>query len=109
MKKKTREALDESILHWEDNLRRAKAGTLTKTDILGMNCSLCQRFAQGGYRCERRGEPCPVFAATDVKDCQGSPWVRVRGVLPSADNTRIIQTVEMELIFLKHLREEKPE
>ena len=63
MDKRTRDALEASIKHWEENQR------LTAPDmmqVVGINCPLCQVFDA----CEG----CPVAETTGEEQCGDTPW-----------------------------------
>lgn len=70
MDAETREALEKSIKHWEENV---KAETLEATSIGADDCALCQMFDED-YFCSG----CPVSERTGLNDCRSSPYERAR-------------------------------
>lgn len=114
MKEKTREALQASILHWKENLRKAKDEELQAWHIGDTQCALCARFPD----CDFEAEPCPVYLSTGRKGCLGSPWTKVNNALRSGSRVwqsrdflkqQLVSRVEEELHFLQSLLVEEQE
>ena len=75
MLKVTEKALRESIAHHE----RFASGAARKGENLDSgSCALCGRFADtGSESCVRpTGEKCPVYDATGLKNCKGTPYYK---------------------------------
>ncbi len=73
----TVDALDRSIIHWEDNVALAQGDNLTSSEITGSKCSLCILYS--GDNCTR----CPLFACglgCDNED-EYSPWQEVQSAV----------------------------
>ena len=107
MNKATRNALQKSIKHWEENLAKAEAETLTKNDIGSHNCALCARFNTTEV-CKRttpkgKVERCPVAVATGQANCDGSPWEDIRTTVFYGFKQNIINHTKRELEFLESL------
>lgn len=126
MRKETREALERSITHWEENLTMARTGRGTALNIGASNCALCQMFYSKCYsKCYMAGdskEKCPVFEKIGVPGCHSTPYSDVTEALDDlhtisntynsseeevedATNT-LIDSIKIELSFLKSLRED---
>lgn len=108
MRKKTKKALDKSILHWGDNLSKAKAGALTLLDISNASCALCDRFYNHTECTRSDGERCPVYLKTELQICRGSPWISVASLICGGqigERYQLIESVERELAFLERLTE----
>lgn len=68
MDKRTRDALEASIKHWEDNQQLTAPNMM---QVVGINCPLCNIFALAD---NRTCEGCPVAESTGESNCDGSPW-----------------------------------
>lgn len=109
MDARTLEALRLSITHWEENLAAAKAGE--EFSIYDTECALCAEFAKesttvrGNYTTVCHG--CPVKESSGKHCCQGTPWNRVRNLMPGkgfhSGDLNLISAVEAELNFLRSL------
>lgn len=99
------EALEESIAHWEENLERATNGMLVGEHIFSDDCPLCDMFLFSGPQvCVG----CPVKQASGESNCRNTPWNAVLiAVDARASTAAITAAVQMELNFLKSLREGK--
>lgn len=101
----TREALEKSIKHWEDNV---KAETRDQASTDGLACALCDAF----YNLDCVG--CPVFESTEKKLCRGTPYPNASRLLgrwigcPEDDSKRDEwrTAAQAELDFLISLRPE---
>lgn len=105
--------LDESIAHWEENVR---AETPNQASVGGDSCALCREYFDKNPVCGR----CPVRAASGWAKCRHTPWadasyalIRWRDVyftsLPSSDEYKYakaywIECATKELNFLKAIR-----
>lgn len=67
------EALEASILHWQDNV---KAETPDKVQILADQCALCELYLSGDC------EDCPV-ADAGMPGCHESPYTAARDAYTS--------------------------
>lgn len=108
MDAKTAEALESSILHWQDNVaaeRPLDASTSAE------DCALCRMFFRNGMRDACRG--CPVFLKTGKSHCDDTPydlalpahenWDDGYGGIAMRDAFRL--AAQAELDFLISLRE----
>jgi hypothetical protein len=105
MNKKTLAALKKSIRHWEDNLKKAKAGMAFSFD--GSDCDLCASHP----RCVG----CPVKDRSGQTGCHGTPWEGIKGHYCSFKHKcdfghvithpcqTCVELVQKELDFLKSL------
>lgn len=120
----TLKALQDSIAHWEENLRLTENGQINKIEIFGKACPLCIECdeqlskATEEYAAENSltygiwEEPkchfCPVAKKAGKANCKNTPWTRVRdhfkfmhtGFKP---HEAAIAAVHAELDFLKSL------
>lgn len=103
MTPKTKRALQESIVHWEDNLNLAKKRLLTREDISSYSCPLCRVFED-----ESGCKGCPVSEKTGCGNCRYTPWYAVSEALSSLDYGPLKLAVQAELDFLKSLSEVDP-
>jgi hypothetical protein len=99
MDARTREALEASIKHWQDNLA---ADSPADVSVQEGDCALCRAFIDLGCR------GCPVFRKTERKFCKGSPYVDACKALKewkSGDFGRRVFTIaaQAELDFLRSL------
>jgi hypothetical protein len=106
MNAETREALEASILHWEENLT---AETPSEVTLGGESCALCLMFVLDTGFC--RG--CPVREETGNTGCFGTPYHRAVLALngwktykTEKDKSRWQEYAKEELEFLKGLRDE---
>lgn len=106
----TYKALEESIKHWEDNLKFETSGDLS---IGAADCSLCGSFNREDIDEEDHCKGCPVYLNTSEVYCSGTPHSKVynlRNKLSATEyelnklkeETR--KAVQEELDFLKSLR-----
>jgi len=103
MDAKTREALEKSIKHWEEN-RAAERPELAS--ISDRDCALCSRYYNRGCK------GCPVRQATGQKLCFGSPYKAAADNFidwrydPKNKRLRTVfrQWATREINFLKSLR-----
>jgi hypothetical protein len=105
MDKRTAEALELSIAHWERNVA---AETLEEVRIGSVACALCRMFLSSDG-CEG----CPVEASTGESNCDMSPY---RDALRALETWRVARSdkrfvlwraaAQRELDFLKGLRDE---
>lgn len=70
MDARTAEALEASILHWQENVAAKQVGD---AKIFNEDCALCALFYVGD---EKHGEcfGCPVRARSRRKECGNTPW-----------------------------------
>lgn len=68
----TRQALEESIAHWIENI---EARTFSEAKIFADHCALCKMFTRER---EEDGETvcdgCPVYEATETHNCNHRRW-----------------------------------
>lgn len=93
-KSTTRSALERSLEHWRENIKKAEAGTLTWADISGEKCSLCHVHFTN-LDCGT----CPVKISTGQSHCYGTPYYVAR--------TALYAVIEMEDSPDKGLRQER--
>lgn len=103
MDKRTAEALEASIKHWQENVVAETPGNASiDTD----DCALCKVFFEGDCR------GCPIQAATGDEYCWGTPYEEARELFnewegrPHGVRTRGLWRVaaQKELDFLISLR-----
>lgn len=68
MDKRTAEALEKSINHWEHNLAAQTPGAAS---VSGLRCALCFIFAR---KQDGHCDGCPVMIRTGAENCDGSPY-----------------------------------
>jgi hypothetical protein len=116
MNPETLKALQESIVHWEENLNKVKRGDkLLLLDIHGEKCALCVRFSRGvhsnTFSCglqhpDHSTEYCPITLATGESACQNTPWEKISEEIRNGcgDIKKIIlPLVKKQLTFLKSI------
>ncbi len=110
MDDKTLEALQNSISHWEDNLRVGRR----EARIFGDSCALCSLFLEevdpsndddNNNYCHG----CPVKDHTGKVDCMGSPWGRCMRAWTNRDAKAFVKAAQAELTFLRGLLPRDPE
>ena len=118
-----KEALDNSILHWQDNLERVGFYFLPR--ISGEDCDLCKLFAR--LYSLKSCEGCPVYEKTGAIACEKTPYTKVRILVKSMQDDEkwkishnkeergeisdykwndLREAVQEELDFLKGLKDE---
>lgn len=107
MDKRTADALEASIKHWEENVA---AETRYGTSTGPSECALCRLFWE-----KTKCDGCPVFARTGHVDCDSSPyveadsarraWNAARPESEAAMKARWRTAAKAELDFLISLRE----
>lgn len=97
MPEETKQALEESIAHWERNIENAKLGRAV--DISASACALCCEFYIPNQHCIG----CPV-AAIGHAYCTDTPYWHVREAKAKGDKNKLIATCRAELDFLINLR-----
>ena len=104
MSKQAADALELSIVHWQENV---EAETPEAVRISGAACALCIKF-YGDGDCDN----CPVKAKTGEDRCFGSPYYNARNALDKwqFDRTQVNAALwrtaaQAELDFLISLRE----
>jgi hypothetical protein len=115
MDARTAEALEKSILHWQENVN---AKSFDAISIGGDSCALCTMFRkpEPGQRQTREQEMCigcPVAEWTGLDSCFGTPyesagheWQRLDSLDDSnADLTIFRAAAQAELDFLVSLRD----
>ncbi len=124
MDKKTADALEKSIKHWEENVAAAKVGA-EGVDITTGACALCDLFFKEITSSHIDCSGCPVQQKTRTNCCSNTPYVLVSHIrsemaslkrnnsklspeaalsaLTTANN-KLIQACKAELTFLKSLR-----
>ena len=77
MDKETKEALEKSIAHWEDNLKN-----VIRADTSAIDCALCQKFNNiftfGEIYEQCNG--CPIYEATGQIECRDTPYQQFTGL-----------------------------
>lgn len=103
MNKETKKALEASISHWEDNVN---AENFDAISIDGSSCALCSLFFNlSTYKCYG----CPVFLHTGEHSCRGTPWKAASVELWAGSGQSFKEAAQVELDFLKSLRETEKE
>lgn len=106
-----RAALEASIEKWKDN---AQVQFKAQAKIFADSCPLCDLFnnsddLDADIPEEEYCNGCPVKARTDLYECQGTPWEKVR----DAYHDNLVSTQEfrdlaqLEVDFLESLRTPK--
>lgn len=95
----TREALEASIKHWEENV---SAKTVRAASTGARECALCQLFLEGS--CKR----CPVFERTGQPACRETPYdaaskAYVKWCLGNGTRRAFRAAAQAELDFLRSL------
>jgi hypothetical protein len=109
----TKNALEESIAHWERNV---KAETPEEAGTRAEDCALCQLFYDGDDF-SQPCEGCPVKNKTGIKNCGNTPYYSALEKLvwwtteyesnfSTSNNYKIMwcEAAQAELDFLKSLR-----
>ena len=95
-------SLRRSILHWEENVEKARERRLTYFDIDSHRCALCEvYYPECGL--------CPLGQAGEVCMDSGSAWLGVRNELlshGSAQDTDLVAKAQALLDVLRRLEEE---
>jgi hypothetical protein len=79
----TLKALDDSIKHWEENV---KARTPSDADVWSSGCALCTIFYAKKDECDG----CPVKAVSGEDNCRNTPWDYARNALTGWRNVRAL-------------------
>ena len=95
MDKKTSEALEKSIKHWEENVAAGSCDDI-RTEATG--CALCDIFNEDGC------VGCPVMDATGRDYCKETPYTLVTRAVYEGSITAAHKAAKAELEFLKGLR-----
>ena len=109
MDKRTADALEASITHWQENIA---AETPEAINVYNDGCALCALFLHESDE-EAECIRCPVFARTGMALCWGTPWGRARDSLERWNNYPEARdawrrAAHAELDFLISLREIAP-
>jgi len=80
----TLKALQESILHWKENLARAKAEKWDDVHIHAEDCALCKMFST---HTEDTCVGCPVADKAGEASCNNTPYYDVRHSLVAIRET----------------------
>lgn len=100
MSENTKQALEDSIAHWEHNVENARLGRAI--DISAGACALCCMF----YIPHKDCEGCPV-AAIGCDYCENTPYISVREIMGTRSRHPIVKACQAELDFLISLRSEE--
>lgn len=100
MDKKTTEALEKSIKHWEENVA---AKSCYEMDVKSESCELCELFSGTNKDGNYCGD-CPVFLETGFDCCDTTPYGRVYASIRDTDFPAAHEAAKAELEFLKGLR-----
>lgn len=105
----TMQALEESILHWEENLQVAKERRFGDMEWGCGSCALCDQFMAEAC------QGCPVMLASGFSMCRETPYYQAsiqmggyafsnRREIPD-DISDLTDAIQAELDFLKSLRD----
>lgn len=101
-------ALEASIEAWEHKLSLAKEGCFSEIETGASSCPLCQVFYKNNC------EGCPVYQHTGEMSCQGTPYVKATSIIGRVTgrgigelSPQVITAIEVEVEFLKSLREDR--
>ncbi len=112
--------LNDSVIHWEENLLKAKQGTLVLDDITGDRCALCSDAERQAYDARRKdkeiyvsmcnycplakaGHKCEEFELPNV--VKPSPWEKVYDAIVT-DGVDPTEATELMLHTLKELKDD---
>lgn len=107
MDEKTKQALNKSIKHWEEN---AKAECVKQVSTRAGDCALCVLFMFKNYdKIYDVCKGCPVHKVTGRDYCHRTPYERVISLLRNYRSIdpvtpKLRAAIEDELLFLKALR-----
>ena len=101
----TKEALLQSIEHWEDNLNKAETtGSLDTFDISPHKCALCHMFMLNIHEPKDTCCGCPVYEKVKSVGCCRTPYGHVKSSILEGDPPEVlIDAIKAELEFLKSL------
>lgn len=101
MNKATLNALEKSIVHWEENLSAAKSRRYGEINIEREACALCSIFWVEACM------GCPVRVQSGRPSCKGTPYMEVNDIVGKANFEfgwkGITRAVRKELVYLKSL------
>lgn len=80
MEARTREALENSIQHWRENIAQNNCDRIY---IGSSDCALCELFLDNR---RRQCGDCPVAENTGAQLCNRTPWLKCRITLSSWQN-----------------------
>ncbi|MDD5651709.1 MAG: hypothetical protein PHF86_15040 [Candidatus Nanoarchaeia archaeon] len=108
MTEKEKEALEESIFHWWENLFLAYFDLLKLNDINGSKCALCKLVRDRVYPCSK----CIIYKKTGGSHCGLTPYFDVQDLVYNEDQNievikkeSLILSIIKEIDFLEGLRE----
>ena len=99
-----REALEESIAHWKENRKLARAGE--PFSMAAEDCALCQKFTNGWDCSDNEGAICPVARKANISGCAGTPWAAIlnrcvanseKGRLSSVSSPEIFKKIRVDV------------
>ena len=96
MDKRTEEALEKSIKHWQENVNEDFASVSAECS----DCALCDLF----WKNECVG--CPVFLKTGLEYCDGTPFFEAWKSLDDGKEKEFREAAAKEVEFLKSLRDQ---
>ena len=100
----SKEALEASIKHWEENLQRVQNKELPK--VSASDCNLCNLYYKvSPYRCK----DCPISIFVMAPGCLRTPYPEITKVLSTIhifeEWDTLEKLVQEEIDFLKSLRD----
>lgn len=114
MDKETKQALEDSITHWKDNLALAEVGRFHSIFIYAEDCALCMLYYYEHNNKWTWCAGCPVSTKVNEPGCEKTPWANVNHFLNETKEQEspdeelkenLIQAIKKEIEFLESLRE----
>ena len=96
MNKETVEALEASIVHWDENAKAIYHGDVSITSI---SCSLCHIFNRDEMSIRDSCNGCPVLIKTGKKFCERSPYDSAVKALKRWESANKITLLTSEISF----------
>lgn len=94
-------ALEASIEKWK---RNAEGEDISRALIFSSDCPLCHLYLLASDDLNKC-DGCPVFIATGIPQCGGSPWTKAFVALVANDLPAFRFFAQAEVEFLESLRE----
>lgn len=104
MEEKTKIALQQSIIKWENNVQLCKEGSAKDITISTWTCPLCRLFYDfEDYTKETCCLGCPIKETTNSPYCRGTPYEDVVVPVDNEDYPALLEACQAEVEFLKSL------
>lgn len=92
--------LEWAIKLWRENVKKAKTGALTVTDLSPDKDALCQAHPRGDCA------GCPVRNHTGKNACRGTPYYKVVRALSKGNDAKVIAQSKAMLALLKKIHDQ---